>query len=663
MTWLTPTIALVAAAVTVPLLVLLYFLKLKRREEAVSSTFLWRRAVQDLQVNAPFRRIRRNLLLLLQLLAMAAVLAALAGPVLALRPGPCRRYVVLIDCSASMQAMDVTDGAGPGSPRTRLEEAKHQAMRFVDSLATRWTFAATGSPDQVMVVAFDEHPKVLCTFTADKRQLAGAIDSIEPADRPSRLAEAVTVARAFMSSPGTEAGNRSPEGSAMLVLFSDGRIQDLDQVAVGTEEWVFHCMGRSGLNLAVTAMQTRRPYDAPQDVQVLATVANYQDSPVTTDVQVSIDANVVAVRPITVPAARRTADSNDLTPGRATAELTLSCGGGGVLEVRQMHEDLLACDDAAWSILTPPQRLSILLVTAGNPVLEAALRACPVAKVDRITASEFAAMDHGRAGVEQPYDVIVLDNVEVSSTPTGRFLVLGRPPADTGASVLGTVENTFIADWRSGHAVLRHCDLSSVFVAQGLRLGLPRQAMVLAEFGEGPAMAVVQHPGSTFLFVAFDVLQSNWPFESSFVLFCYNALDFLAMQAAQVQAGQWRVGEPIVVEGLVAGTPVMVSGPGLDRTAITSDDSGTVRLPPTRRAGVYRLDSAGRPSRLFAANLLDARESDIAPRRQITLASGQVQAQSGQVRRTDVPLWPALAALALVLVCVEWWVYSGRARI
>ena len=127
MQWLTPLLGLSAAAVAVPLLLLLYFLKLKRRESVVSSTLLWKRAVQDLQVNAPFQKLRRNVLLLLQLLALIAMLVALAGPMLALSKGPGQRYVVLIDRSASMNATDVTPN--------RLAEAKKQARVFdyVDS--------------------------------------------------------------------------------------------------------------------------------------------------------------------------------------------------------------------------------------------------------------------------------------------------------------------------------------------------------------------------------------------------------------------------------------------------------------------------------------------------------------------------------------------------
>ena len=64
MNLLSPWTAAAAAALSVPLLLLLYFLKLRRQECTVSSTLLWKRAVHDLQVNSPFQKLRKNLLLL-----------------------------------------------------------------------------------------------------------------------------------------------------------------------------------------------------------------------------------------------------------------------------------------------------------------------------------------------------------------------------------------------------------------------------------------------------------------------------------------------------------------------------------------------------------------------------------------------------------------------
>jgi len=49
-------IPLLVAGLTAPVLLFLYFLKLRRQEIPVSSTLLWRQAIQDLQVNAPFQR-------------------------------------------------------------------------------------------------------------------------------------------------------------------------------------------------------------------------------------------------------------------------------------------------------------------------------------------------------------------------------------------------------------------------------------------------------------------------------------------------------------------------------------------------------------------------------------------------------------------------------
>src|SRR2546421_11195322 len=102
--------ALAAAAIVIPALLVLYFLKLRRREMPVSSTFLWKKAVQDLQVNAPFQRLRKNLLLFLQLLLLLMLLLALSRPVSNFTPGAGKLSVILIDRSASMSAADEAGG-------------------------------------------------------------------------------------------------------------------------------------------------------------------------------------------------------------------------------------------------------------------------------------------------------------------------------------------------------------------------------------------------------------------------------------------------------------------------------------------------------------------------------------------------------------------------
>src|SRR5438045_3487868 len=105
--FLNPLTALIAAALAIPALLVLYFLKLRRREMVVSSTLLWKKAIQDLQVNAPFQKLRRNLLLLLQLLLLLMLCLALSRPVSNYTPGAGKMTVILIDRSASMSARDM----------------------------------------------------------------------------------------------------------------------------------------------------------------------------------------------------------------------------------------------------------------------------------------------------------------------------------------------------------------------------------------------------------------------------------------------------------------------------------------------------------------------------------------------------------------------------
>src|SRR2546425_10103849 len=120
--FLNPLPAILAAAIAVPALLILYFLKLRRREQMVSSTLLWKKAVQDLQVNAPFQRLRRNLLLILQMLLLLLLCLALSRPVMNYTPAAGKTTVILIDRSASMAAKD-PELKG----YSRLDEAERRA--------------------------------------------------------------------------------------------------------------------------------------------------------------------------------------------------------------------------------------------------------------------------------------------------------------------------------------------------------------------------------------------------------------------------------------------------------------------------------------------------------------------------------------------------------
>jgi hypothetical protein len=249
--------------------------------------------------------------------------------------------------------------------------------------------------------------------------------------------------------------------------------------------------------------------------------------------------------------------------------------------------------------------------------------------------------------------------------PKSRYLVFGRPPEDIDVTASGELENQIIVDWMPKHPVLGYVNLTNFFAAKCFKLDLPRDAEVLAEFNETPAIVLVRRNGSTFLLAGFDVLQTNWPFEPGFVLFCYNAVNFLGTQTGQNRQMNLQVSEPIIYEGYGSQTTALIDGPGLAETKIESDSVGTIRFSNTEKVGIYRLRIPQQPDRFFAVNLLNPNESNIEPQDEIVFTStGQsVQSEKDILSNANLPLWPFLVGLALLLACVEWLVYNFKARI
>src|SRR3954470_11600939 len=102
-------------------IVLLYVLRQKRPDVAVSSTLLWSKALADMRASTPFQKLRRNLLLLLQLLILAALVLTLMRPIIQASASQTQAGVIVIDATASMQAHD------GGAAESRLDRAKVEA--------------------------------------------------------------------------------------------------------------------------------------------------------------------------------------------------------------------------------------------------------------------------------------------------------------------------------------------------------------------------------------------------------------------------------------------------------------------------------------------------------------------------------------------------------
>jgi len=116
-----------AFAAALPVVVVFYLLKRKRVVKLVSSTLLWQRFLSETQASAPFQKLRKNWLLILQLVLLAAAVLALSRPYFAAKIKPAQLRVVILDASASMQATDETP--------SRFEKARAEALKWVDSLA------------------------------------------------------------------------------------------------------------------------------------------------------------------------------------------------------------------------------------------------------------------------------------------------------------------------------------------------------------------------------------------------------------------------------------------------------------------------------------------------------------------------------------------------
>ncbi|HEY8499274.1 MAG TPA: BatA and WFA domain-containing protein, partial [Clostridia bacterium] len=309
--------------IAVPLIIILYIMKQKREKVVVSSHILWQKVLHDMQAATPWQKLRKNLLMFLQILCAVLVAAALSGLALKSGANTSQPVIIAVDSSLSMSSTDIKP--------TRLDAAKKDAQKYAGDLPP-------GTP--VTVVNLNREPDVLLYGSDSENEIRSGIESIEQTKTYTDVRRAEELLLSLK--------NRNPE--ALIVLFSDMPIR------AGNEEIQFSNYKKQNDNVAVVRFTHAFREDG---ITAMSILRNQGDSDSEVSVSLYGDDNFIDSQLVTVPK-------------NGTRTVWWS---GLSLTVQNLHcvidtEDILEADNHAYDTVYSGKPVNVLLVTQGNYFLE-----------------------------------------------------------------------------------------------------------------------------------------------------------------------------------------------------------------------------------------------------------------------------------------------------
>lgn len=618
MTILTPT-ALLAALLAIPIL-LLYMLRLRRHEVVVSSHFLWQQVLVDTEANTPWQRLRRNLLLLLQLLILALIVLALVRPAQVIQTISAGRTVLLIDASASMSA---TDANG----QTRFEAARAQARQIIANL---------GPQDELMLIRVADTTAPLTPYTSDASQLRAALEAMTPGQGAGDWSTALTLAAA--GAAGAEQFN--------IVILSDGNIPDVGQLPENVPAPQFIPLGTSGDNWSVSALAARRLPDQP--TQLYAQVRNDSSRAATVSLVIRLDGELwdSASADVSANSQRSFIFQVDQPFQTVEAQLVLP----------QEASDYLPLDNTAYATAAQQTTRRVLIVgETSNLFLEQVLRSLPGVQTFR--------GDAARGIPQQPYDLYVLDGWLPDVLPDADLLII-NPPRSTALFTVDAPQPLEAAPITadSTQALLRYVDFDSVNIRSFRPLSGADWAAPLVQTEAGGLLWAGETNGHEVVVVPFDLRDSDWPLQISFPIFMSNAMNLFTPASLIVGESNIRVGETLTVRPPLDAQTVTITRPDGSQEVLPL--AAEMAYGGATQPGLYTLSvSVGDApqTQAFAVNLFGTGESLIAPQTALHLG-GQAVAAEQEAQFTLREFWPLAALLALVMLLLEWVIYHRRLR-
>lgn len=461
-------------------IIALYLIRIQLERRKVSTLLFWEQIQTQSYNSALWRKIRRWLSLLLQLLFLVLVTFALAQPLAPWQAAQPAKIIFVLDPSASMSAKEGGSSRWEEAVRT-LDQRIRQMRPF----------------DRAAILNATAPPEVLSGWTASRRDLLGALKRAQPGAGSVSLRPALALAENLAAT----------QPNSSIVLLTDGVWENKDEVPSSVQ---CHWIGGPQANAGVTHFSARRSLVSPGDVRVSAEVLGRFDKETGGTVELLRGGQLVDVQSVS------------LAPGETwERDWDVRAEGGAVLEARLagFPPDALAADDDARVEVEAVPPVKVLLVSAPNVFLEAGLTALPMVEWARVESL---------AGYPDPHALYVFNQ----SAPPPEFenancLIINPPAEGFWGRPVGAVERPLVSEVSGDELLMRHTGFANVRLDSATKWEKPPSAKIFADSFGDPLIYGQWDERRRWALLAFDLEGSDFTLRTAFPILLGNAVESL----------------------------------------------------------------------------------------------------------------------------------------
>jgi Ca-activated chloride channel family protein len=245
--------------------------------------------------------------------------------------------------------------------------------------------------------------------------------------------------------------------------------------------------------------------------------------------------------------------------------------------------------------------------------------------------------------------------VVTATLPAADLLIVNPPLTDPLFQVGGVFTNTQLVRAAGDDPLMQAVDWSGVHVLKARQVTPPAWARVLVESQGGPLVFAGETGGRRIAVLTFDLHDSDLPLQVAYPILMANLINYLAPGQAFSAPDGLRPGDSLTIKPGGGDRAIAIDDPQGVRYAAAAASGGVV-FADTHTLGVYTVLSNQAVLGSFAVNLFTPGESDIRPAQVIRIGRSDVTA-SAKEAVGQFEFWPWVAALALALLLLEWWVY------